>query len=150
MTCVPYGLQLTSWLLRNSLSMFIYLKTLQTRQTMYTTWWFWLNNLLRLCKKCWSLNWIFKFDVLRLLLSVVTKVTNENKSTQLVHNYVAKWICKRTMILHAILAHLSRRLIDERIVYTGILRPSVARRPSTFSNDISSETVRPILSILHT
>ena len=48
-----------------------------------------------------------------------------------------------------LLAHLSRRLIGELIVYTGIRRPSV-RRPSTFSNDISSETVRPILSILHT
>ena len=46
------------------------------------------------------------------------------------------------------LAHLSRRLIGELIVYKGIRRPSV--RPSTFSNDISSETVRPILSILHT
>ena len=52
------------------------------------------------------------------------------------------------------LAHLSRRLIGELIVYTGIQRPSVVRRPSvrpsTFSNDISSETVRPILSIIHT
>ena len=42
------------------------------------------------------------------------------------------------------LAHLSRRLIGELIVY--IQAPV---RPSTFSNDIS-ETVRPILSILHT
>ena len=51
------------------------------------------------------------------------------------------------------LAHLSRRLIGELIVYTGIRRPSVRRRsvrPSTFSNDISSEAVRPIFSILHT
>ena len=50
------------------------------------------------------------------------------------------------------LAHLSRRLIGELLVYKGIRRPSVCRpsvRPSTFSNDISSETVRPILSILH-
>ena len=53
------------------------------------------------------------------------------------------------------LAHLSRRLIGELIVYTGIWRPSVrpsvrpsSVRPSTFSNDISSEAVRPILSIL--
>ena len=45
------------------------------------------------------------------------------------------------------LAHLSRRLIGELIVYKGILRPSV--RLSTFSNDISSETVRPILFIFH-
>ena len=48
-----------------------------------------------------------------------------------------------------LLAHLSRRLIGELIVYTGIRRPSI-RRPSTFSNDISSEAVRPIFSILHT
>ena len=46
------------------------------------------------------------------------------------------------------LAHLSRRLIGELIVYTGIRRPIV--RPSTFSNDISSEAVRPIFPILHT
>ena len=44
-----------------------------------------------------------------------------------------------------LLAHLSRRLIGELIVYTGT---SVCR-PSTFSNHISSEAVRPILSILH-
>ena len=51
------------------------------------------------------------------------------------------------------LAHLSRRLIGELIVYTGIRRPSVVLsssiRPSTFSNDISSEAVRPILSTFH-
>ena len=46
-----------------------------------------------------------------------------------------------------LLAHLSRRLIGELLVYKGIRRPSV--RPSTFSNEISSETVRPILSIFH-
>ena len=58
-----------------------------------------------------------------------------------------------TMTMHfnvelSFLAHLSRRLTGELIVYTGIRRPSV-RRPSTFSNDISSEAVRRILSILH-
>ena len=51
------------------------------------------------------------------------------------------------------LAHLSRRLIGELIVYEGIRRPSVVRpsvvRLSTFSNDISSEAVRPILFIFH-
>ena len=46
------------------------------------------------------------------------------------------------------LAHLSRRLIGELIVYEGIRRVSVVRR-STFSNDISSEAVRPILFIFH-
>ena len=46
------------------------------------------------------------------------------------------------------LAHLSRRLIGELIVYEGIRRPSV-RRLSTFLNDISSEAVRPILFIFH-
>ena len=51
-----------------------------------------------------------------------------------------------------LLAHLSRRLIGELIVYKGIRRPSVRRpsvRLSTFSNDISSEAVRPILFIFH-
>ena len=45
------------------------------------------------------------------------------------------------------LAHLRRRLIGELIVQAGIRRPSV--RPSTFSNDFSSEAVKPILSISH-
>ena len=48
---------------------------------------------------------------------------------------------------HVFLAHLSRRLIGELIVYKGIRRPSV--RPSTFSNDISSEAEKPILFIFH-
>ena len=51
------------------------------------------------------------------------------------------------------LAHLSRRLTGELIVYTGIRRPSVRHpsvvRRSTFSNDISSEAVRRILSVFH-
>ena len=55
--------------------------------------------------------------------------------------------------MSSFLAHLSRRLIGELLVYKGIRRLSVVRpsvvRPSTFSNDISSETVRQILSILH-
>ena len=46
-----------------------------------------------------------------------------------------------------LLAHLSRRLIGELVVYEGV-RPSV-RRLSTFSNDISSEAVRPILFMFH-
>ena len=54
-----------------------------------------------------------------------------------------------TILYSDFLAHLSRRLIGELIVYKGIRRPSSVRL-STFSNDISSETVRPILSILHT
>ena len=44
------------------------------------------------------------------------------------------------------LAYLSRRLICELIVYEGIRRPSV-HHMSTFSNDISSEAVKPILFI---
>ena len=51
-----------------------------------------------------------------------------------------------------LLAHLNRRFIGELIVYKGIRRPSVrpsSVRLSTFSNDISSEAVRPILSIFH-
>ena len=54
-----------------------------------------------------------------------------------------------TCVVITLLAHLSRRLTGELIVYTGIRRPSVVRRPSTFSNDISSDAVRRILSILH-
>ena len=46
------------------------------------------------------------------------------------------------------LAHLSRRLIGELLVYRGIRRPSVGPS-STFSNDFSSEAVRPILFIFH-
>ena len=46
------------------------------------------------------------------------------------------------------LAHLSRRLTGELLVYTGLWHPSV-RRLSTFSNDISPQAVRLILSILH-
>ena len=46
------------------------------------------------------------------------------------------------------LAHLSRRLIGELIVYKGIGRTYVLR-PSTFSNDISSEAEKPILFIFH-
>ena len=57
------------------------------------------------------------------------------------------------IIIGLILAHLSRMLIGELIVYKGIRRPSVVRpsvvRLSTFSNDISSEAMRPILFIFH-
>ena len=57
------------------------------------------------------------------------------------------------ILMHVFLAHLSRRLIGELIVYKGIRRSSVRRlssvRLSTFSNDISSEAVRPILFIFH-
>ena len=48
-----------------------------------------------------------------------------------------------------LLAHLSRRLIGELLVYRGIRRPSVVRRLSTFSNDISSRAAGPILLIFH-
>ena len=51
-------------------------------------------------------------------------------------------------LVELFLAHLSRRLIGELIVYKGIRRPSVVR-PSTFSNDISSESEKPILFIFH-
>ena len=52
-----------------------------------------------------------------------------------------------------VLAHLGRRLIGELIVYEGIRRPSVVRRPSvrlsTFSNDISSEAEKSIPFMFH-
>ena len=64
-----------------------------------------------------------------------------------------EYTLKLKMVMTLFLAHLSRRLTGELIVYKGIRRPSVGRpsvrRPSTFSNDISSEAVRRILSILH-
>ena len=47
------------------------------------------------------------------------------------------------------LAHLSRRLIGELLVYRGIRRPSVRRPSSTFSNDFFSEAAGPILLIFH-
>ena len=56
------------------------------------------------------------------------------------------------LLMPLFLAHLSRRHIGELIVYKGIRRPSVrpsSARLSTFSNDISSEAVRPILLIFH-
>ena len=58
-------------------------------------------------------------------------------------------------ILHAVfLAHLSRRLKGELIVYQSLRRPSVRRpssvvRPSTFSNIFSSETTGPIKLKFH-
>ena len=53
------------------------------------------------------------------------------------------------LVLSAILAHLSRRLIGELIVHTSIRSPSVVRPSSTISNDFSPEAVRPILFIFH-
>ena len=49
------------------------------------------------------------------------------------------------------LAHLSRRLIGELIVYEGIRRPSLVRRPSSVNifKDISSEAVRIFFHISH-
>ena len=54
------------------------------------------------------------------------------------------------------LAHLSRRLTGELIVYQSLRRPSVVRpsvrlsvRPSTFSNIFSSETTGPIKLKFH-
>ena len=71
----------------------------------------------------------------------------------LFHSLTAFYIGTSKAYKYNFLAHLSRRLTGELIVYTGIRRPSVVRpsvrRPSTFSNDISSEAVRRILSILH-
>ena len=53
------------------------------------------------------------------------------------------------------LAHLSRRLMGELIVYQSLQRPSIVRRlssvvgPSTISNIFSSETTGPIKFKLH-
>ena len=60
-----------------------------------------------------------------------------------------EWVTGDPEPLPQFLAHLSRRLIGELLVYRGIRRPSVVRRLSTFSNDISSEAAGPILLIFH-
>ena len=60
---------------------------------------------------------------------------------------LVEWVTRDPEPPPQFLAHLSRRLIGELIVYKGIRRPSV--RPSTFSNDISSEADKPILFIFH-
>ena len=62
--------------------------------------------------------------------------------------FVQSMICLYGL-MSVCLALLSRRLIGELIVYEGIRRPSVFHRLSTFSNDIASEAVRPILFIFH-
>ena len=54
-----------------------------------------------------------------------------------------------TFIQIALVAHLSRRLIGELLVYRGIRRPSVVRPSSTSSNDFFSEAAGPILLIFH-
>ena len=57
----------------------------------------------------------------------------------------------KVMSLDAVLlAHLSRRLTGELIVYpsSGVRRPSF-RRPSTISKIFFSETARPIKAKLH-
>ena len=86
---------------------------------------------------------------------------NFNNAMAFVYAYIqcldgqVKWFSLTFCILiQVLLAHLSRRLIGELIVhvYKGIRRPSVCRpsvRLSTFSNDISSEAIRPILFIFH-
>ena len=58
--------------------------------------------------------------------------------------------------LRSLLAHLSRRLMGELIVYQSLRRPSVrpsvrpsSVRPSTFSNIFSSETPGPIKLKFH-
>ena len=61
-----------------------------------------------------------------------------------------------TWMAHALaqfLAHLSRRLMGELIVYQSLRRLSVVRlsvRLSTFSNNFSSETTVPIKLKFHT
>ena len=59
-------------------------------------------------------------------------------------------------LISAFLAHLSRRLIGELIVYpcsgvrpSSVVRPSVVRPSSTISKIFFSETAGPIVLILH-
>ena len=88
----------------------------------------------------------------KLLQFLVNAFESFTRTVIMVWRMVCMWFAYIFQI--TLLAHLSRRLTGELIVYTGIRRPSVVRRPSvrrpsTFSNDISSEVVRRILSILH-
>ena len=57
-------------------------------------------------------------------------------------------VSKETIFTLAFLAHLSRRLMGELIVYQSLRRPSVVL-PSTISNIFSSETTGPIKLIVH-
>ena len=71
-----------------------------------------------------------------------TRVICPCASEKLLYNVV-------TTLASSFLAHLSRRLIGELLVYRGIRRPSVRRPSSTFSNDFFSEAAGPILLIFH-
>ena len=58
-------------------------------------------------------------------------------------------------VFNIYLAHLSRRLIGELILYrqASVVRPSVvniSNNNNIFSNDISSEAMKPILAIYYT
>ena len=65
------------------------------------------------------------------MLLIIVEATNDNQKLSFL----------------TFLAHLSRRLMGELIVYQSLRRPSVRPsvvRPSTFSNIFSSETTWPI------
>ena len=66
-----------------------------------------------------------------------------------IHEYANEIICIFTIgsTSYILLAHLSRRLGGELLVYQWLRRPSLrlsSVRPSTFSNIFSSETTGPI------
>ena len=87
-----------------------------------------------------------------MVISSFNKAANRSKQGSNNENLFRIHVSKPIIFLFIIfLAHLSRRLIGELIVYEGISRPSVrpSFRLSTFSNDISSEAARPILLIFH-
>ena len=71
----------------------------------------------------------------------------KNLNKQLAKDLPAEF--KIDMFPFRFLAHLSRRLIGELIVYQCLRRPSSVRRQSTYSNIFSSETTRPIELIFH-
>ena len=62
-----------------------------------------------------------------------------------VNNFQSTRILFRPWLIHTFLAHLSRRLTGELLVYpcSGVRRPSVVR-PFTFSNIFFSKTAGPI------
>ena len=73
----------------------------------------------------------------------LTEYEDSNKNT--IH-LIKDWkdLVNQVRSLFSFLAHLSRRLRGELLVYQWLLRPSSVGRPSTFSNIFSSETAGPI------
>ena len=74
------------------------------------------------------------------------------QETRSVHDSINIQKIEFITYIYILLAHLSRRLMGELIVYQSLSRPSVRPsvvRSSTFSNIFSSETTGPIKLKFH-